>query len=134
VTVSASGDQANSKSYKGLVVWQKAMDLVKRVYQLTEDFPDREKYGLVAQMRRATISVPSNIAEGQARRSVREFIQFVSHAEGSAAELETQLILSTDLGYCPNARVQETLAVLDEIRKMLGALSRKLASGIPTKN
>ena len=93
----------NANSYKALVVWQKGMGLAKQVYQLTETFPASEKYGLVAQMRRAGVSVPSNIAEGQARRSRREFIQFVSHAEGSAAELETQLILSTELGFCSPA-------------------------------
>ena len=118
----------NANSYKALVVWQKGMDLAKQVYQLTETFPASEKYGLVAQMRRAGVSVPSNIAEGQARRSRREFIQFVSHAEGSAAELETQLILSTELGFCSRARVQTTLDLIEEVRKMLFALRRRLAT------
>jgi len=118
----------NANSYKALVVWQKGMGLAKQVYQLTETFPASEKYGLVAQMRRAGVSVPSNIAEGQARRSRREFAQFVSHAEGSAAELETQLILSTELGYCTGGRVQETLDLIEEVRKMLWALRRRLAT------
>lgn len=118
----------NANSYKALVVWQKSMGLAKQVYQLTETFPASEKYGLVAQMRRAGVSVPSNIAEGQARRSRREFIQFVSHAEGSAAELETQLILSTELGYCSGARVEATLDLIEEVRKMLFALRRRLAT------
>ena len=127
----------NANSYKALVVWQKSMDLAKKVYQLTETFPAGEKYGLVAQMRRAGVSVPSNIAEGQARRSRREFIQFVSHAEGSAAELETQLILSTELGYCSHARVQATVNLIEEIRKMLFSLRKKLATNnlqLPTNN
>ena len=120
--------QTNANSYKALVVWQKGMGLAKQVYQLTETFPASEKYGLVAQMRRAGVSVPSNIAEGQARRSRREFAQFVSHAEGSAAELETQLILSAELGYCAGGRVQETLDLIEEVRKMLWALRRRLTT------
>ena len=127
----------NANSYKALVVWQKGMVLAKQVYQLTETFPSSEKYGLVAQMRRAGVSVPSNIAEGQARRSRREFIQFVSHAEGSAAELETQLILSAELGYCSGALVQTTLDLIEEVRKMLFALRKKLTtnnSQLPTNN
>ena len=120
--------QTNANSYKALVVWQKGMGLAKQVYQLTETFPASEKYGLVAQMRRAGVSVPSNIAEGQARRSRREFIQFVFHAEGSAAELEMQLILSTELGYCSGARVRATLDLIEEVRKMLFALRRRLAT------
>jgi four helix bundle protein len=119
---------ASAQSYKALVVWQKAMGLAKQVYQLTETFPASEKYGLVAQMRRAGVSVPSNIAEGQARRSRREFVQFISHAEGSAAELETQLILSSQLGYCSGARLRATLDLVEEVRKMLVALRKKLAT------
>jgi four helix bundle protein len=103
-------------SYKSLLVWQKGMELAKQVYQLTETFPAAERYGLVAQMRRAGVSVPSNIAEGQARRSRREFVQFISHAEGSAAELETQLILSTDLGYASRANVQRSMDLIEEVR------------------
>jgi len=124
-------------SYKSLLVWQKGMELAKQVYQLTETFPAAERYGLVAQMRRAGVSVPSNIAEGQARRSRREFIQFISHAEGSAAELETQLILSTELGYSSRARVQRTLDLIEEVRKMLYTLRKKLATDnlqLPTNN
>jgi len=92
------GEQGNSevkrpKSYKELFVWQKGVLLAKKVYLLTQAFPDAEKFGLVSQMRRAEVSVPSNIAQGQARHTRKEFIQFLSHAEGSLAELETQVIL-----------------------------------------
>ena len=80
-------------------MWQKAFGLIKEGYTLTGEFPAHEKYGLVAQIRRAAVSVPSNIAEGQARHSTCEFILLVSHAEGSAAELETQLLISVELGY-----------------------------------
>ena len=127
----------NQNSYKALVVWQKGMELAKQVYQLTETFPAAERYGLVAQMRRAGVSVPSNIAEGQARRSRREFIQFISHAEGSAAELETQLILSAELGCSSRACVQGTLDLIEEVRKMLYTLRKKLATDnlqLPTNN
>ena len=86
-----------TRSYKDLVVWQKGIALAKLVYQLTKNFQSEEKFGLVAQMRRAAVSIPSNIAEGQARHTTGEFIQFISHAEGSVAELDTQLILSIEL-------------------------------------
>src|SRR6266498_2790139 len=92
-----------TRSYKDLVVWQKGIALAKLVYQLTKNFPAEEKFGLVAQMRRAAVSVPSNIAEGQARHTTREFIHFISHAEGSVAELDTQLILSIELKFCRSA-------------------------------
>ena len=115
-----------SSSYKDLVVWQKALCLVKDVYHLTGAFPEGEKYGLVSQMRRAAVSIPSNIAEGQARRSFREFVQFVSQAEGSAAELETQLLISLELGYCGDGKAHQALDSIAEVRKMLGSLRRKL--------
>src|SRR5207248_9496463 len=94
----------NTRSYKDLVVWQKGIALAKLVYQLTKNFPSEEKFGLVAQMRRAAVSVPSNVAEGQARHTTGEFVQFISHAEGSLAELDTQLILSIELRF---TRVQD---------------------------
>ena len=80
------------------------MHLAKQVYELTQSFPGEEKFGLVSQMRRASVSVPSNIAEGQARNTTGEFVQFVSHAEGSLAELDTQLRLSVELGLCGETR------------------------------
>ena len=119
-------EKAKATSYKDLLVWQKAFGLVKEVYILTGEFPANEKYGLVAQMRRAAVSVPSNIAEGQARHSTREFILFVSHAEGSAAELETQLLISVDLGYCEDGNARQLLEAVTEVRKMLGSLRRSL--------
>ena len=89
-----------SKGYKDLLVWQNGIELVKEVYKLTRPYPSEEKFGLVSQMRRAAVSIPSNIAEGQARHTTKEFIQFLSHAEGSLAELETQIIVSMGLGFC----------------------------------
>src|SRR4029077_16046154 len=95
--------QTSPRSYKDLVVWQKGILLAKIVYRLTQTFPSAEKFGLIAQMRRAAVSIPSNIAEGQARHTTGEFIQFLSHAEGSVAELDTQLILSIELKICNGA-------------------------------
>jgi four helix bundle protein len=115
-------------SYRELIVWQKSMALAKGVYGLAKKFPSEEKFGLTSQMRRASISVPSNIAEGQARRGSREFIQFISQAEGSLAELDTQLTLTVDLGYADPTEATPLAALLDEIRRMLNALRRKLES------
>lgn len=83
---------------------------VKRIYQTTQSFPTEEKFGLVSQLRRAAVSIPSNIAEGQARHTTREFIQFISYAEGSVAELETQLIIASELGYCNIAAIDDTFS------------------------
>ena len=124
--VSAAGVKRSIKSYKDLLVWQKGIALVKKVYQLTQHFPEVEKFGLVSQMRRAAVSIPSNIAEGQCRRARREFIQFLSHSEGSVAELETQIIISIELGYCTRPQIEEITALTTELSKMLDSLRRKL--------
>ena len=117
-----------TRSYKDLVVWQKGIALAKLIYQLTKKFPSEEKFGLVAQMRRAAVSISSNVAEGQARHTTGEFIQFISHAEGSVAELDTQLILSIELKFCNSVTAEPTFALINEIRRMLNALRRKLAA------
>jgi four helix bundle protein len=116
------------RSYKDLVVWQKSIAVAKLVYGLTRSFPSEEKFGLVAQMRRAAVSVPSNIAEGQARHTTGEFIQFISHAEGSLAELDTQFILSIELRFVPADNADVALQLISELRRMLNALRRKLAA------
>src|SRR6266404_9789791 len=110
----AANGKIKAKSYKDLLVWQKGITLVKEVYQLTRTFPDAEKFGLTSQMRRAAVSIPSNIAEGQARHTRREFIQFLSHSEGSVAELETQVILCVELGYCALPDTQEISSLTTE--------------------
>ena len=102
------------------------MRLVKQIYLLTRQFPSDERFGLTSQMRRAAVSIPSNIAEGQARHSTGEFIQFISNAEGSVAELETQLEIATDLGYCTTAQSESVFALAEEIRKMLNSPRRRL--------
>jgi four helix bundle protein len=117
-----------TRSYKDLVVWQKGIALAKLIYQLTNNFPGDEKFGLIAQMRRAAVSIPSSVAEGQARRTTGEFIQFISHAEGSLAELDTQLILSIELKFCSESAAEPAFTLLGEIRRMLNALRRKLAA------
>ncbi len=114
------------EGYEDLLVWQKGMALVKKVYEITRAFPGDEKFGLVSQMRRAALSIPSNIAEGQARHSTREFVQFLSHAEGSVAELNTQLLLCVELGFCSKERTREAYELARELRRMLNALRRKL--------
>jgi four helix bundle protein len=95
------------RDYKDLHVWQKAMELAKQIYLLTNRFPSEEKFGLISQMRRAAVSIPSNIAEGQDRNTTGEFLQFLSHAERSSAELDTQLRLSIELGYCSSTNLEE---------------------------
>ena len=120
--------KTNTRSYKDLVVWQKGIALAKLVYGITRAFPAEEKFGLIAQMRRAAVSIPSNIAEGQARHTTGEFIQFISHAEGSVAELDTQLILSVELGFCRDADAAPSFQLIEELRRMLNTLRRKLAA------
>ena len=116
------------RSYKDLLVWQKGIELAKIVCRLTRNYPSEEKFGLVAQMRRASVSIPSNLAEGQARHTTGEFIQFISHAQGSVAELDTQLILSIELGFCATASAEPAFGLIMELRKMLNVLRRKLST------
>jgi four helix bundle protein len=123
-----------AKHYKELLVWQKGMSLAKSVYELTARFPTDERFGLVSQMPRAAISVPSSIAEGQARRGTREFLQFLSHASGSLAELETQLLLSVDMKYCSENEVESVAGLISELQKMIAALRRTLEGSLATSH
>ncbi len=118
------------RHYKELQVWQKGVLLAKRVYGLTAAFPREERFGLTMQMRRAAVSVPSNIAEGQARHGTREFLQFLSHASGSLAELETQLLLSKELGYSREADSEAISNLITEMQKMLAAMRHSLSSSV----
>ena len=113
-------------SYRELVVWQKAMALVSAVYKLTRSFPEPERFGLTSQIRRAAVSIPSNIAEGQGRLATKEFRQFLGIARGSLKELETQLLISIDLAYAEVAEVDACLGLADEVGRMLNALIRAL--------
>jgi len=120
-------ENSKVKHYKDLQVRQKGMALAKAVYELTGRFPADERYRLVSQMRRAAVSVPSKIAKGQARDGTREFLQFLSHASGSLAELGTQFLLSVELGHCGPSDVSLIEKEIAEIQKMLAAIRRKLA-------
>jgi four helix bundle protein len=118
------------KTFRDLEVWNKAIDLTGLIYELTAAFPKQEVYGLSLQMRRAAVSIASNIAEGSARGTRRDFRQFVKQAEGSNCELQTQLVIARRLGLGDCSRIEpaETLAL--EIGKMLGGLSAYLAREI----
>ena len=114
------------KSYKDLMIWQRSMDLVEFIYRLTEDFPPKENFGLVSQMRRAAVSIPSNIAEGYGRQSTGSYSQFLLIARGSLFELETQLEISTRLKYVPTTESKKILSEIVEISKMISSLISKL--------
>lgn len=114
------GQQINS--YRDLIVWQKSIQLVKQVYNLSRDFPRQETYGLVSQMRRAAVSIPSNIAEGQSRRFTPEFRQFLYVALGSLAELDTQIVIANELNYLSSDHAAEIESAITEIRRMLLSL------------
>lgn len=114
------------KDHKDLIVWQKSMELTRIIYTLTKRFPQGEIFGLTNQIRRAVVSIPSNIAEGFGRNSDKQFIHFLKIAKGSVAELETQLLISRDLSYLTAKDAKSTLALYDEIARMLGALIRNI--------
>jgi four helix bundle protein len=116
------GELGNKKGHRDLVAWQKAMKLVSEIYRATRAFPKEEIYGLTAQLRRAAVSVPSNVAEGHGRTSRREFHQFVSQARGSLTEVETQLEIAEDLGYLDEAAAVDLLKKASEIARMLNGL------------
>jgi four helix bundle protein len=116
-----------AQHYKDLVAWKKAMDLVVSIYAATETFPTREKFSLTDQLRRAAVSVPSNIAEGQAHFNKREFLHFLRHARGSLAEVETQLLLAQRLKYLSNPQVENLLKEVDELGRIMSGLIRSLA-------
>ena len=113
-------------SYRDLKVWQQAMTLTLCVYEATAHWPADERFGLISQVRRAAVSIASNIAEGSARKSTGEFIQFVGMARGSLAEAETQLILAEKLGYLPSTDAKSLLGASSDVSRMLVALSMSL--------
>jgi four helix bundle protein len=114
------------KSYRDLEVWQRSMEVARQVYDATCNFPNEEKFGLTSQMRRAAVSVPSNIAEGHARSGTGEFLQFLSISLGSVAELETQILLSVSLKYLDQEKANVLLEQLGTIGRMLRGLQRTL--------
>ena len=108
--------------YKSLDVWQKARMIVKEIYAISETFPPEEKYGLTSQIRRAAVSVPSNIAEGYNRHSSKDFVHFLRIAKGSAAETETQLILAKDVSFVTAEKADPLLIEIDKLIRMISSL------------
>lgn len=110
------------KSYKDLIVWQKSFALAKLVYKLTGNFPQTEVYGLTSQLRRAAVSIPSNIAEGFSRGSIKERLQFFQISFGSASEVETQLLLAKELGFGQASDYESIELLIIEVKKMLNTM------------
>src|SRR5215471_8830566 len=112
------------RPHNKLDAWKQSIDLVVDVYRATERFPKEERYGLTSQIRRAAVSIPANIAEGAGRYSNREFAHFLSNAQGSASELETELLVSRRLGYLPEDTYANLIAPLDRIGRLVTGLSK----------
>lgn len=115
-------------NYKDLIVWQKAILMVKSVYEISASFPDSEKFGLVQQVRRAAVSIPSNIAEGWGRKSSGSFSQFLKIAKGSLCEVETQLIIAVELNFIEEEKIKEINNLSEEISRMIRSLVDTLES------
>ncbi len=120
------GSSKMLKNFKDLKVWQKSYELSLKIYRLTKHFPSEEKYGLTSQIRRAAVSVTSNIAEGYGRKTKSEYIQFLYIAYGSNCELETQMLLSGDLGYIKSEDIKQLQDEISEVERMLMALIKSL--------
>ena len=118
--------ESSIKSHRDLIAWQKAMNLTEKVYDLARSFPKEEIYGLTSQIRRCAVSIPANIAEGQGRRSKKEFQQFLGHARGSLLELDTHLELALRFGYINSESHQNILPQLQEVGRILNGLLRSL--------
>ncbi len=114
------------KSYKDLLVWQKSYQLCIEIYKMTKNFPTEERYGLISQIRRAAVSVPSNIAEGYGRKTTPDYIRSLYIAYGSNCELETQLMLAGDLGYVEKEVLERILSDHGEVERMLKSLIKSL--------
>jgi four helix bundle protein len=113
-------------NYKELMIWKMSRELVKEIYLITKSFPDDERFGLISQMRRCSISIPSNIAEGSGRSTDKDFAHFLSMSISSAFELETQLLVSNDLGYINDETVNKLERKINELQKMIYGLRSKL--------
>ncbi len=114
------------QSFKDLVVWQRAVELTTDVYKLTSKFPDAERFGLTNQMRRASVSIASNIAEGYGRSTKGEYVQFLGHARGSCSELETQIIIARNLGFGTSPNLESAESLCDDVGRLLGALIKSI--------
>ncbi|HUP63545.1 MAG TPA: four helix bundle protein [Thermoanaerobaculia bacterium] len=120
-------------TYRDLIAWQKAMDLVTEIYRETDSFPAREIYGLTNQVRRASIGVPSDIAEGKGRLSKKEFVQMLSRARGSIFEVQTQIEIGRNLGFLSAEKFTELSAKADEVARLISGLIRSLRRQILMK-
>ena len=120
--------------YRELIVWQKAIVIVEEIYRATGDFPKSEIYGLTSQIRRAAVSIPSNIAEGQGRYSTRDFLHFLSMAQGSLMELETQITIAERLGYVDKTKEKHLLDLTTEVSRMLSGLKKSLKKKLTTNH
>jgi four helix bundle protein len=120
------GNKVSAKNYRELIVWQEGIKLAKKVYRLTEKFPRQETYALADQIRRAVVSVPSNIVEGQARKAPGDFRRFLHIALGSLAEVDTQLILAHEFGYLNKEDIDAVDVEIQSLRKKLYALINSL--------
>ncbi|MCB1219952.1 MAG: four helix bundle protein [Planctomycetales bacterium] len=118
-------------SHRNLIVWQRAVELVESVYGLTEGFPRREIYGISSQIQRAAVSIPANIAEGNARSTARDYAHFLSMALGSARELDTLLFVSQKLGYVSGRNLADAYRLLDETCRLLYSVRNKVAASMP---
>ena len=116
------------KTYRDLVVWQKSMRLVTQIYEVTRTFPKEEVYGLISQMRRCAVSIPSNIAEGYGRKSTDDYLRFLQIAISSLYEVQTQIEISLNLGYLSKDKFEKVYEQSREIERMLSSLSRKIAN------
>ena len=116
------------ESYKSLDAWQRSIDLTVAVYKLTAAFPDSERFGLINQLRRAAVSVPSNIAEGFGRASTGEYLQFLGHSRGSNSEVETQLVIARALGFAKPEDYKQAEHLCSEVGRMLNAMMKTLRS------
>ena len=114
------------RPHERLDVWKRAIEFVIALYRLTEHFPKDEKFGLTSQLRRAAVSVAANIAEGAARKSSKEFLQFLSNSQGSASEIDTELLIAWRLGYLPEKEYKDLYGNLDDIGRMITGLSHSL--------
>jgi len=117
------------KHFRDLIAWQKSMDLVIDVYQITKSFPNSEQFGLTSQIRRAVVSVPSNIAEGNGRMSSKEFRHFLSIANGSLREVETQLIIAQRLGYFDDENENVSNKIFEIGKLILGLIKKQDKTG-----
>jgi four helix bundle protein len=124
------GRSVAGKNYRDLDTWKKAMDLAEAIYASTKDFPKEETYGLLSQIRRAAVSIPSNIAEGQGRESPKDFLRFLSMARGSLCETETQILLATRLTYLKPESTEKLLNLAGEVGRLLNGLSKSLEQKI----